>query len=381
MMTSSFTVHIRNLRVLQRVKWAPSGVSVLVGANGSGKTTLLLSLKLIRAALDRGLPDAVTGVLGGSHNLRNLDSGEGQSSEPIELGLDVNQFSWRIRLIPHGPTVNYLADESLKDGNKIIFEKDNMGKFRYRGKQLESDERIGLRTLLDAHYNDPAIEGIAGFIRGIAVFHDPDLWSLRINGSRTTDDRHLHSRGSNAFTMLRKWMQEKSQRQKYQFVLDGLRAAFPELISDIDFKEAGQTIVMQTYRGAKTETPLPIGTEANGVLQMLVLLCNIAQAEPGSLVAIDEPENSLHPYAVRSFLRFLSTWAKKNQLIVILTTHSTVLLDQFNDKPSQVYILASKSEKVPVPLNEFKDPNWLSRFRIGELYADSELGSNDDKHS
>lgn len=69
---------------------------------------------------------------------------------------------------------------------------------------------------------------------------------------------------------------------------------------------------------------------------MLVLLCDLSAAEKGGIVAIDEPENSLHPYAIRLFVRLADQLARRNDLNVMLTTHSPVLLDTFNDKPEQV---------------------------------------------
>lgn len=379
MSTPPFTLHVRNLRGLRRIAWSPQGVSLLAGANGAGKTTLLLTLKLLHAALDMGLPRAVTHVLGGSYDLRNhhaalLDS----FGEPIEIGCDLDNLSWRVSLIPRGATVDYLCEESFRAGDRIVFSKDSLGNFLYGNTRHESDERLGLRALIDASHGDPHLERMAGFIKKIAVFHDPDLMWLRLNGSRTTQDRQLHSRGVNAFTMLRRWFQEKGNRHRYQFVLEGLRAAFPRLIDDIDFQEAGQTIVLQTYRPDRRE-PLAIESEANGVLQLLVLLCDVAQAEPGSLIAIDEPENSLHPYALRCFLRRAQAWAERYSLMVLLATHSTVLLDQFSHLASQVYVLRPNANPGPVPLNELKDPRWLAAFQFGELYADGELGSNDDE--
>lgn len=374
MTSPAFTVDIQNLRALRRVRWSPEGACALIGANGAGKTTLLLCLKLLRAALDRGLPEAVTTVLGGGYNLKCWDAPE---DEPVHVGLDVGDLSWRVRLLPRAPTVDYQTDESLHRGDEVIFSKDSLGDFTYRGERFAPDERLGLRALLDAQRDDPDVHRVADLIRRMTVFHDPDLWSLRYQGARTTDDRHLHSRGTNAFTMLRRWLQERAHRHRYAFVLEGLKAAFPGLIVDMDFKEAGQTIVAQVFRPGR-EQPSPMASEANGLLAMLVLLCDVAAAEEGGVVAIDEPENALHPYAIRAFLRRASAWARGQRLTILLSTHSTVLLDELSAAPSQVYVLHPGAEEAPIPLNRFKDPDWLSNFRLGRLYADGEIGSNDD---
>jgi predicted ATPase len=96
------------------------------------------------------------------------------------------------------------------------------------------------------------------------------------------------------------------------------------------------------------------------------------------VVAIDEPEDALHPFAIRTLARFAERLARKRHLRVILATHSPVLLDAFNDTPERVHVLDRNIWPGPTPLTELKNPDWLRQFRLGELYADGELGSNDD---
>lgn len=375
-----FTLHVRNLRALQNVVWSPEDTTLLIGANGSGKSTLLLALKLLRAAYDRGLPDAVTTVLGGSSNLRSWGADE---DEPIEIGVDIGDLRWRARLVPHGATVDFLADESLVLGDRVIFEKDSLGNFKYGVERLASQSVLGLRALIALGKPDPELAQMAAVLRRITVFHDPDLWSLRTQGSRTTDDRHLHSRGTNALTMLRRWSQERPLRNRYQFVVDGLKTAFPRLVTDIDFQEAGQTLVARLYRPGREE-PGPLASEANGVLQLLVLLCDLAASDDGGLVAIDEPEDSLHPYALRCFIRRASAWTAQRGITLVLATHSTVLLDEFSATPERVFIMRPSGsdaggEIAPTRLVPFRDARWLASFKLGELYEQGEIGSNEDE--
>jgi predicted ATPase len=218
---------------------------------------------------------------------------------------------------------------------------------------------------------------MAGFLRNVTAFHDPDLYTLR-EGSNAAHSRHLHSRGLNAITMLRSWHQRRTDRHRFEFVLTGLAAAFPGLIADLDFVEAGSTRAGRVYRPGR-EHPEPRRNEANGVLAMLVLLCDLAAAEQGGVVAIDEPELALHPFAIRSFVRLAERWARKHELTVVLSTHSPVLLDAFEGAPEQVFVLDRNTWPGPTRLTELKNPEWLRQFRLGELYVDGELGSNDDE--
>jgi hypothetical protein len=44
-------------------------------------------------------------------------------------------------------------------------------------------------------------------------------------------------------------------------------------------------------------------------------------------------------------------------------------------------VLDGTTEPAPVRLSEFKNPEWLRQFRLGELYADDGIVSHDDEWS
>lgn len=370
------TLHARNVRALRHLAWPLREMSILTGANGAGKTTVLLALKTLRTAFDRGLPEAVSLSLGGSYNLRNHAAA---ADEPIELGLDAGDLSWRVRLIPRAATVDHLTDERLTRGSDTIFRRDNLGTFFYRGQRQDlaapAAERLGLRLVAETHPEDQDVAQMASLVRHIQVFYDPDIRGLREGGSRATEDRHLHTHGRNVFTMLRKWRDRREDVARFNFVHEGLRVAFPGIYDDLDF-DAGQTITARVFRPGD-ETPNPISHEANGLLSMLLLLAQVAATHPGGIVAIDEPENSLHPYAIRRFLRLARAWARQHDLTILLTTHSPVLLDEFNGEPDRIFVLESGRDVLPARLDELRAREWLASYTLGELYTGGEFAANE----
>jgi len=372
-----FTLYIRNLRVLRQVSWTPTQLNVVIGANGSGKTTLLLVLKLLQVAYQRSLPEAVTQILGGSSNLKTIGISE---EEPVEIGIDIDTISWRIQLVLRESSVE-LTKERLTEKEREIFYRDGLGAFFYGSERIEPDSKLGLRTLMDRGVAESALRKVASFLQHIAVYHDPDLWHLRWQGSNASEDRILHTRGINALALLRRWYQELVVNyHRYQFVVEGLAAAFPNTVEKLDFVGAGNTLVMRIYQPGQ-ELPSPLAAEANGVLQLLVLFCEVANAENESLVAIDEPENCLHPYALRAFLRRTSRWARQHNLTVLLATHSTVLLDELSTTPEQVYVMTANERDGPLPtrLDKLYNREWLENFKLGDLYEQGEIGSNEDE--
>ncbi len=185
--------------------------------------------------------------------------------------------------------------------------------------------------------------------------------------------------GTNVLAVLRRWQDDRANEHRYRFVIEGLSAAFPNCFEELDFVEAGTTLAARVYQPG-TELPTPLESEANGVLHLLVLLTEVAAAEDESVVAIDEPENTLHPYALRAFLRRTQRWARRHNISVLLSTHSTVLLDELSGSPDQVYVMksAEPEKNMPIRLDDLCDPDWLAGFSLGDLYEQGEIGSNQD---
>lgn len=72
--------------------------------------------------------------------------------------------------------------------------------------------------------------------------------------------------------------------------------------------------------------PVPVGRQSSGVAQLsiFVFALQLAAAEEGTFLLIDEPEISLHPHAQRAVVRHLRTLDAQ----AIVATHSSNLLDR-----------------------------------------------------
>ena len=373
-----FVLHVKNLRTLRHAVFDPEPVSLLIGANGAGKTTLLHALKLLRLAYERGVREAIRMVMEGTYGLKNWLS---KPEDTIELRLTLGDSEWVLQLPARDGGLERIQHETLTHHGQVIFKRDPIQGLEYLGTPVTAkDETTALKTLVDRGEIHPAIQQVSDLLQRMAVFEEPDLFSLRKHGSPALDDQQLHGRGQNVLSVLRRWQQEKQSKYRFDFVLQGLQAAFPKL-TDIDFDGMDNVLTARVYHQG-VEHHARLAHEANGVLQMLVLLANVAQADPGGVVAIDEPENGLHPYAMRMFLRGCQQWALKYRVTFVLATHSLVLLDEFTGTPEAVFVMkaldGSDVGTVPNTLDQLCDRDWLEGFKLGDLYEQGEIGSNED---
>lgn len=387
------TLVVESYRALRHVRWElPRGVSALVGPNGSGKTTLLDVPELLRHALQHDVRAAID-ARGGPGNLRNAQS---DGNAPVILGVEIDALTWQLDLSPRGASQSPLQGERATVGDAVAFDRNAP----VPGLEWHPDDantRPVLARLVDlpegivwdndrvpsqhemlqriiSHGRRAALRPLVLLLRGYRLYHAYDLASIRVNGSQVSSDEHLHPDGRNIFSVLRNWRDRKETRPRWEFVVESLRAAFPDTFADLDFDMAGQTV---SGRIVAPQPDVSIATyfAANGWLVALLHLAAVASTEPAGAVAIDEMENGLHPYAIRAIIDAMRRWAEKTGISVVLATHSPVVLDQFKEEPWNVFVMEPGRETAPVALDALHDPEWLAHFSLGDLYAHDEFGA------
>jgi predicted ATPase len=358
-------------RGLRSVKWKPEGVAVLVGQNGAGKSTLLSLLSLLsklQTLSDREALEQVGGVWGVVH-----------VNAPHQWSLvDINFDGLRYASIVHpkGSVTQALRARTLlitKNQERVQLEK--MGpEAGSPAEALETKKHSILEAWqeIDREFQQECrkLQQILGEYR---VHSHYALDALRARGSPQSSDLSLLPDGSNVFSLLRNWRDSGEMEERYEFVSEGLREAFPGQFQRFDF-ESAQTVVFAAFRD-KGGVKVPARAVSEGMMTTLLHLCAVASTPEGGVVAIDEPENSLSPYAIRIFLERARARAAERDLTVLLATHSPALLNHFKDEPENVWVIDPEHDVTPKALTELHDEDWIARFSIGDLYAREVVGA------
>jgi predicted ATPase len=368
----SLTLEAKNYMVLRQTHWAPSGVCVVVGPNGVGKTTLLRLFDFLRNAYLRGAPTAIDQI-GGVYGLRSWGSAE---DEPVVVAFTIGDLRWQLQLTAKGPTLSDRLGERATRGNEVVFSRPALSqRLVYRGDERsisDHEERLGIRLLADTDHAEE-LQPLARALAGTRVYRNYNLWGLQTNGSRHSSDLYLHPSGQNALTVLRNWRDRRDLKPQYEFVIARLRAAFPEVFTDLDFHVAGLTVTVDLI-DPKWNQACPLALAPDGLITGLLHLTAVAGAQEGSLIAIDDFGNDLHPYAIRALTEAIRDWAEERNLVVCLASHSPVLLGEFKEQPSSVFVMEHGLESRPVPLTDLYEADWLARFSLGRLYEHGEFG-------
>ena len=132
------------------------------------------------------------------------------------------------------------------------------------------------------------------------------------------------------------------------------------------------------------KNPIPIERASDGTLRLIAYYILLNQPELPPLIAIEEPERNLHPGVLKEIAYVLERIAERTQ--VIITTHSSQLLDTFSSKSLSntlgVLLLRNRpgfgTEIINVE-EVREDPNrkgldgWIVDFGVGSAIFDSGL--------
>lgn len=156
-------------------------------------------------------------------------------------------------------------------------------------------------------------------------------------------------------------------------ILAKLREVYPR-IEDVVPEAFGQGRVTLGFRERGIADPIPLDGVSAGVLHALALLIALSSPAPG-LLAIEEPENALHPWSVRKLLGC----AQEGRQQVLFTTHSETVVNAVRD-PDALYIVEADDAKgTHVETATTKETALASILaesgqKLGDVWLDGSLG-------
>jgi predicted ATPase len=93
---------------------------------------------------------------------------------------------------------------------------------------------------------------------------------------------------------------------------------------------------------------------SDGVLCFVALAMHAINAEPGALLFIEEPEQSIHPRRLGDLMDLFLRIVHEKRCQIVVVTHSPALLDRFREMPEAILLFRRGDYGTRVkPLNEF----------------------------
>ena len=155
-----------------------------------------------------------------------------------------------------------------------------------------------------------------------------------------------------------------------------LREAFGKFSGDAkDVETRIQEGFVQLRVRESSGISIPAIRLSDGALRWLALLAILLNPVPPPVTCIDEPELGLHPDILPTLADLLVEASRRTQLIV--TTHSSALVDAFSDDPESVCVCEKVDGSTVIRrLARERLEVWLKDYSLGHLWASGEIGGN-----
>ena len=344
---------IENFKALKDIDLALRQRNVFIGPNKSGKSSILHALELLTRLMNAR---DVTTTLGGELGFQEW-LWKGQSDGEIRIGLwgddrpalgELKPIEFRYS-IHFGldamknlfVTKEFLAVKSQEYHNEKVLVQASMGTGtanRANGEIL-FQHRSAPRPFLS--YELPGWEGnqVRSYIAKWQFFDlIPEL--PKVTAATPSAQSFLEVEGSNLSSWLHTF--QSNHPEEFRRIVAVAREAFPEIESiTVPVSQSGTTFISTKEKGLRS--PISLSHLSSGEIKFLQLLSIIFSPYPVSLVAIEEPENNLHP---RLLQLLIETYDRVRIEVgdaaaqVFVTTHSPYLVDLM--QPEDVVIVEKR---------------------------------------
>ena len=373
-------LHVKNFRSLADVSIDIRPINVFFGPNGSGKSTLLETVHLVKDCISRDVEEAVRTRHSGFSMLRQgVDESEGISML-LETFLAEYYLGFRFA---RGQIQPYPAEILSSKGQAVPLMSRRAGSdeadFYYREEnspvitRLTFPEKLALIQYMQGSESIP-VEAVdlRNILNSIHFYHSHyiDLSGLKQRGSESGTRVTLRADCGNLWSVLRNIHGKSAIDSRYATIISFMQKSFPNF-KDLVFEPAGPNAIYTSFVQKNLEEPVPVLSESEGQLQMLILLTALfsQENENDMLILFDEPETSLHPYAISVFAEAVKLATKEWNKQVFIATHSPVLISQFDIEDILTAELDESGQTVLTRVSEMKDiQDLLEEYATGSLY-------------
>ncbi len=379
-------LEVHNFRSLANVNVELDAMNVLFGPNGSGKSTFLDTIWFVRDCAIRGVDEASSER---SHGIGALwDGADVGANIAVKLETDLAEYEVSFgysagRIEPFVGEILY----SKELGRRLIDRKvgsDKADFYHYNIADtalvtLKEPEMLALTRYLAFADVSPEAASVDGLLRFVHFYQAraADLYRLKKRGSESSYQIWLWDRCQNLWSVLRNLHDRQGMDERYDTIVGFMRESFPAF-RDLLIEPTGPNTVYGSFLEKGRRSPIQASGVSDGHLQMLAHLTALFAEgqERRSLLMFDEPEASLHPYALSVLAKAVKLATAEWNKQVFIATHSPVLISQFDPANILATEIGANGQTVIRRVSEMPEiSDLLEEYAAGSLYMAEMLAS------
>ncbi len=377
-------LEIRNYKSLRNVVIEPTPLTVLVGPNAAGKSNFADALDFLGEVYRSGLEGAVA-KKGGYENIcyRHAKRSSAPIRFRVKLHLDRFLFdhAFEIRATsrslgsPFRISFEEFSAYFLSDQELVLHLLRSEDEFRLEGPQVNYAEGSYLKNFRGLCTDSELAAPLTGafFSVNLLLAEIKSLRLFQLSPSRCrqagvpTPNPDLDRFGANLPAVID--FLKKKHAPEYAQLIETARRIMPSLEEiETDFTHTKTLGLFLRESGFKR--PWTSEDISDGTIQSIALLAAIFDPRIKILV-IEEPENSVHPWAIRTFVEAFRLASEQKQ--IILTTHSPILIDQI--RPEELWVVQRPGAETLIDPVLSLDPSLKEAWGEGKFTLSEYLDS------
>ncbi|MER3524188.1 MAG: hypothetical protein C4326_09010 [Ignavibacteria bacterium] len=372
-------------------------LNFVVGANASGKSNLISALRFLQLAV-RVSTEFATNEFGGITEVRNRILRERKSPKPMSIGFTmsirnaamqhgrkgrrftIGSYSYELSLdmrsdkgVPEVISEILQADVRDQKGNLIPYRIERRKNEVVLTDQSQSGQAEKQTLKIPSQEATRLVLGVAMFSLPAVLLREQILHWRFYNISaewarlpfKETPDADIGRHGENLGVVLHK-IEHENGKTTIESLVSGLMGAVPGLkgIKPVQLPIEGK----RTFQVVEEKIKGAIGPDSisDGTIRLLTLLVfALRKGNEDALLAVEEPENGLHPHLAEHVISILRTASATKQILA--TTHNSAFLDHL--QPEEVH-LRDKLDgftKVRRASDIEEVQTFRKHFRLGEI--------------
>lgn len=375
-------VSIKNYKSIENDTVALEPFTVLVGRNGTGKSNFVDALAFTQESLSESVEFALH-RRGGLAAVRRCSHGR-PTNISIQLTLELEadlHAEYSFEIIAKAKESFQIARERCSIerfmGAHHVFEVHN-------GTFIKPIEGIRAQVASDrlALYAASATEEFRPLYDFLTSMRFYSIAPDRLRELQKPDPGvSLNRDGSNSAAVLKRLKETMRGRQQYER-LCRLLSKIVEGVRSVDHQAVGRNETLQFEQDVGLERPwiFEALSMSDGTLRLVGLLLAIFQRGEHRLIAIEEPEATVHPAVMEAVVEILIDASKEKQ--ILLTTHSPDILDQKEIRDSEIRVVTlDKGRTIVAPVAESNREVIRDRlYTAGDLLRVDELAPDLEAH-
>lgn len=371
-------LQIKNFRSLADVKIQINPLNIIFGPNGAGKTTLLDTIWFVRDCAIRGVDLASSDR---DHGIGLLWDGADEG-ENISIKIVTPSGEYEVSFGYSSGRIEPFAGEKLvSDGDHKLIVRiigSDKAQVYLTGQQelefitLREPEKLALSRYVAFENSEPAASNIDNLLRVVRNYNSrsASLFKIKRFGSESDSGERLQDRCENLWSVLRNLHDKRVIDEGYDTIISFMQESFPAF-DNLFFEQTGRYTVYGNFLEKGRRKPIRSSGVSDGHLQMLINLTALFSEGQNryALILFDEPEISLHPWALAVFAKAVKLATEKWNKQVFIATHSPVLISQFEPENILTAELDKEEKTVLKRISEIEGiQDLLEDYATGSLY-------------